>query len=78
MEPLSFDLFKSSITNKTKCVLFAYLFGVKYDLSKYIEHLNEKHIDIIEDVAQSFKGPERFNGTPGVTMSMFSLGNIKT
>jgi dTDP-4-amino-4,6-dideoxygalactose transaminase len=48
-----------------------------YDIEKYAEILKEKNIDIIEDVAQSFQGPEKFNGTPNAVLTMFSLGNIK-
>jgi len=32
---------------------------------------------VIEDVAQSFQGPERFTGNPHARMTMFSLGIIK-
>jgi dTDP-4-amino-4,6-dideoxygalactose transaminase len=58
-------------------VIFAYLYGIRYDISDYIAFLKDKNIDIIEDVAQSFIGPERFNGTPGARMTLFSLGMIK-
>lgn len=62
---------------QTKCVLFAYLYGIKYDIRPYIEYFKDKNIDIIEDVAQSFCGPRVFNGTPGARLTMFSLGLIK-
>ncbi len=39
---------------QTKCVLFAYLFGIVYDISEISAFLKEKNIDVIEDVAQSF------------------------
>ena len=77
MEPVSFEAIKPLINEKTKCVLFAYLYGIRYDIKPFIEILNEKNIDIIEDVAQSFCGAKRFNGTPGVRLTLFSLGLIK-
>lgn len=53
------------------------MYGIKYDIAEYIDYLKDKNIDIIEDVAQSFQGPEKFNGTPGTRMTLFSLGMIK-
>jgi dTDP-4-amino-4,6-dideoxygalactose transaminase len=38
-------------------VLFAYLFGIRYDISEYEQAMKGMNIDIIEDVAQSFVGP---------------------
>lgn len=38
--------------------------------------MKERNIDVIEDVAESFIGPQ-WNGTPGVTLTMFSFGAIK-
>lgn len=58
-------------------MLFAYLYGIIYDIKPYMPALKEKNIDIIEDVAQSFKGPARFNGTPGSNLTLFSVGLIK-
>jgi len=54
----------------------AYLFGVRYDLSPVLPFFKEKGIDVLEDVAESFVGPQ-WNGTPGVTLTMFSFGAIK-
>lgn len=36
---------------KTKCLLFAYLFGVRYDITDFAIWCKEKNIDVIEDVA---------------------------
>lgn len=77
MSPISVDALKALVTDKTKCVLFAYLYGIIYDIKPYIEALKDKNIDVLEDVAQSFCGPKKFNGTEGVTMTMFSMGLIK-
>ena len=38
--------------------------------------MKERGIDVLEDVAESFVGPQ-WNGTPGVTLTMFSFGAIK-
>lgn len=38
--------------------------------------LKEHNIDVLEDVAESFEGPQS-NGTPGATLTMFSFGAIK-
>jgi len=51
MEPVNFDAIKPLITDKTKVVIFAYLYGIRYDIKPYIELLKDKNIDIIEDVA---------------------------
>ena len=57
--------------------MFAYLFGVRYDIGPIVEFCKERNVDIVEDVAQSFAGPEKFNGHPGSTLTMFSFGAIK-
>jgi DegT/DnrJ/EryC1/StrS aminotransferase family len=57
--------------------MFTYLFGVRYDISPIVPFLKERNIDIIEDVAESFTGPQNFNGTSGSTLTMFSFGAIK-
>ena len=56
--------------------MFAYLFGVRYDITPILPFFKEKAIDVIEDVAESFVGPQ-WNGTQGVTLTMFSFGAIK-
>jgi dTDP-4-amino-4,6-dideoxygalactose transaminase len=57
--------------------MFAYLFGVRFDISPVVPFLRERNIDIIEDVAESFTGPQDFNGSDGATLTMFSFGAIK-
>ncbi len=56
--------------------MFAYLYGVTYDISPIVPFLKERKIDILEDVAESFTGPKN-NGHPGATLTMFSFGAIK-
>mmetsp|Transcript_719 Transcript_719/g.775 ORF Transcript_719/g.775 Transcript_719/m.775 type:complete len:146 (+) Transcript_719:390-827(+) len=77
MHPYGVEEFRSLISEKTVCVLFAYLFGIRYDISEYLKVTKEKNLDFIEDIAQSFEGCRRFNGTPGATLSIFSFGMIK-
>jgi dTDP-4-amino-4,6-dideoxygalactose transaminase len=62
---------------QTKAIFFAYLFGVLYDISEIVPFAKERGLDIIEDCAQSFNGPQNFNGSPGATLTMFSFGTIK-
>lgn len=56
--------------------MFAYLYGVSYDISPVVPFLQERNIDILEDVAESFTGPKN-TGHPGSTLTMFSFGAIK-
>jgi perosamine synthetase len=58
-------------------MLFTYLFGVRYDISPIVDFCRERGVDILEDCAQSFVGTEKFNGSPGATLTMFSFGAIK-
>lgn len=58
-------------------MLFAYLFGIRYDISEIALYCKERGIDVLEDVAESFVGLSRFIGNQHSTMSMFSLGMIK-
>lgn len=57
--------------------MFAYLYGVRYDISPVVPFLKERNIDILEDVAESFSGPKNFNGSEGARLTMFSFGAIK-
>lgn len=57
--------------------MFAYLFGIRFDITEIATYCKERKIDVIEDVAQSFSGTERFNGHPLAKMTMFSMGLIK-
>ena len=51
MTPLQYDELEKLITSKTKCVLFAYLYGIRFDITPFVQLLKDKNIDIIEDVA---------------------------
>ena len=68
---------KKAISPKTKAILFAYIFGVTYDIAPYVEILNAACIEIIEDCAQSWRSLDKFRGSDFATMTMFSFGLIK-
>ena len=76
MQP-SLDQIKAATSEKTVAMIFAYLYGVTYDIAPYAEFLKSRNIDIIEDCAQSFKSLDTFIGSPLATMTMFSFGMIK-
>ena len=57
--------------------MFAYLFGIRYDITDIAKELRDKNIDVLEDCAQSFCGAKRFTGNKNATMTMFSFGLIK-
>jgi dTDP-4-amino-4,6-dideoxygalactose transaminase len=58
-------------------VLFAHLFGARADLTPVIEFAERHTLDLIEDCAQAYVGPE-FTGNPRSTLALFSFGTIKT
>lgn len=68
---------RKAITTNTKACLFAYLFGVVYDIAPFVEMLNAANVEIIEDCAQSWKSLEKFRGSDFAVMTMFSFGLIK-
>lgn len=73
----SLQQIKAATTEKTKACLFAYLFGITYDLSPFSEFLSGQGIEIIEDCAQSWRGLDTFRGSPHALITMFSFGTIK-
>ncbi len=77
LAPVSLDIIKERVTEKTKCMVFAYIYGLHYDLEPYLDFLESKGIDVIEDVAQSFNGPKNFTGNLRSKMALFSFGLIK-
>jgi dTDP-4-amino-4,6-dideoxygalactose transaminase len=50
MKPSVEDV-KKALSPKTKAVLFAYIFGVTYDIAPYVEILKAANVEIIEDCA---------------------------
>ena len=73
----SIDAVKSAITDKSKVMIFAFVYGVTYDIEPYANLLKEHKIEIIEDCAQSFRSLSAFSGSRHATLTMFSFGNIK-
>jgi len=67
---------RAATTSKTKVCLFAYLYGVTYDIEPYVDFLKSKNIEIIEDCAQSWRGLDTFRGNKNALMTMFSFGSI--
>jgi perosamine synthetase len=76
MQPSVNDI-RKAISPNTKACLFAFIFGVTYDIAPYAEILNSAGIEIIEDCAQSWRGLDKFRGSENSTMTMFSFGLIK-
>jgi perosamine synthetase len=68
---------KAAVTDKTRVILFAFLFGITYDVAPYADFLDSQGIEIIEDCAQSWRGLDVFRGSPRAKMTMFSFGSIK-
>jgi len=73
----SIEDIKRSISDRTKAIVVAFVYGVVYDTSYIAKALEGTNIEIIEDCAQSFQSVESFRGHPCAVMSMFSFGTIK-
>lgn len=51
MIPMGVEMFKKLFSEKTVCVLMAYLFGVRYDVTEYVKVAKENNVDLLEDCA---------------------------
>lgn len=71
------ELLQKLITDKTKVLLVAQLFGSRFDLSPFVEFARKNDLFLIEDCAQAFEG-SRYRGHDSADASMFSFGPIKT
>ena len=56
------DQVKAALSDKTVAMIFAQVMGVTYDLGPYAEILKPLNVDIIEDLAQSFRSVYVSNG----------------
>ena len=56
------DQVKAALSDKTVAMIFAQVMGVTYDLAPYAEILKPLNVDIIEDLAQSFRSVYVSNG----------------
>ncbi len=71
------DLLEKAITEKTRAILVAHLFGALYDLDPLIEIARRHNLIVIEDCAQCFDGLG-YTGHPKADIAMFSFGPLKT
>jgi dTDP-4-amino-4,6-dideoxygalactose transaminase len=71
------DLLERAITPRTRAVLVAHLFGGRVDLDPISEVARRHDLLLVEDCAQSFRGPGNA-GDPLADISLFSFGPIKT
>ncbi|NJK30076.1 MAG: cell wall biogenesis protein [Acaryochloris sp. SU_5_25] len=73
----SVDLFKSSISSRSRVFILAHLFGSIIPLDPYVEICKSHNILLVEDCAQAFDGL-RYLGHPEADISFFSFGSIKS
>lgn len=71
------DVLDRLINQRCRAVLVAHLFGGRLDLAPVAERCRRHGLLLIEDCAQSFRGPGD-TGTPDADASLFSFGPIKT
>lgn len=77
MCPIEPEALAKLISPKTKVFIGAYVYGIRFDPSPYIDVCEEKGVDYIEDVAQTYQGVKGWTGDPRAKMTMFSFGLIK-
>jgi FAD/FMN-containing dehydrogenase/dTDP-4-amino-4,6-dideoxygalactose transaminase len=68
---------ESAITERTRAIVVAHLFGTRVPMGPVIELAKRHGILVIEDCAQAFTGPD-YTGHPETDVAMFSFGSIKT
>jgi dTDP-4-amino-4,6-dideoxygalactose transaminase len=68
---------QAAITDRTRAVLVAHLFGGRVDLRPVTTLASERGLLVLEDCAQSLRGPDD-RGDEAADVSMFSFGSIKT
>lgn len=71
------DLLDRLRTDQSRAVLVAHLFGGRLDLTPIAEWCRRHGLPLIEDCAQSYRGPGD-TGSAGAEASLFSFGPIKT
>lgn len=71
------DLAEQLVTDRTRAVLVAHLFGGHVDLAPLAALARRHHLLVIEDCAQAFAGPGD-TGNDLADVSLFSFGPIKT
>ncbi len=73
----SVDSLEMARTPSTRVLILAHLFGSRASMPGIMTWAEEHNIQIIEDCAQAYIGPE-WPGTPGCLATLFSFGTIKT
>ena len=71
------DALERATTTATRGLVVAHLFGGRIPLDDIWSFANRRRIDVLEDCAQAFIGPN-WPGTEGCLASFFSFGTIKT
>ena len=71
------DALERATTTATRGLIVAHLFGGRIPLDDILSFTNRRGIDVLEDCAQAFIGPN-WPGTEGCLASFFSFGTIKT
>ncbi|ETL38650.1 hypothetical protein, variant 7 [Phytophthora nicotianae CJ01A1] len=71
------ELLKKSITEKTRMLLVAHVFGSRFPLDEALEVARSNDLLVVEDCAQAFMGMQ-YTGENRADVSMFSFGTIKT
>lgn len=71
------DLLEQAVTPRTRMLVVAHLFGTRVDLAPLAEAARRHGLLLVEDCAQSFRGPGD-DGDPLADVSLFSFGAIKT
>ncbi|MEW5855932.1 MAG: aminotransferase class I/II-fold pyridoxal phosphate-dependent enzyme, partial [Cyanobacteriota bacterium] len=71
------NLLESLISEKSKVLIVAHLFGSIIDLEPYRELCKKHDIFLVEDCAQAFAG-DKYHGDKGADVSLFSFGPIKS
>jgi len=71
------ELLEAALSESTRAVLVAHLFGSRFDLGEVAEFARRNGLLLVEDCAQAFRGPGD-RGDAAADVSMFSFGSIKT
>jgi len=71
------ELLLRAITDRTRMLVVAHLFGGRVDLARLAEICRSNGILLVEDCAQAFQGPAHTGGSLA-DVSMFSFGILKT
>ncbi len=72
----SVETLNRAITENSRMVLIAHLFGSRVDLNPLIKTARDAGLMFLEDCAQAYVGPD-FTGHAQADISMFSFGTIK-